>query len=461
MPNGLNPLIGGIVLIGVTLTMAVLVGGWLTSVSESKSSFIVNKTRTQLTCQYAGIHVSNVTYECSSPSCFSGVPYKINATIENTGSSAVQLSGLYLTLDNGVSYLIPGNETTLSAGLTETRDFNSILIITDPDMPAETMDIRYSYINDSNTAALWHFNEISGTSAADSATANTGTLQNGTTSCQGSAGQCPQWNTSGKFIGAVSFDGINDYINFGNDSSLAGSRFTLEFWLKKHSTDTIQTPIGKRNATNNGGWYFDSPTGTNNIRFAMGNGTTMVDVVSTSASYPTTDWGHIAATFNGTMARIYLNGVEIGNGSLSNYQAGNGNLTIGVLGTSNVNWFNGTVDEVRISNISRNFTTNLTFNISHTNLKSVSVFNHTNQIYNINTSGNAFSGSLNASTSTDYRVEATDTSNRIIRKYHPYRTEGRCAATSTLDTVRVSTTNCPEIEDVYQGRDVFFANCPS
>jgi prepilin-type N-terminal cleavage/methylation domain-containing protein len=149
---------------------------------------------------------------------------------------------------------------------------------------------------------------------------------------------------------AYSFDGVDDYVDAGNDASLASSLFSIEFWLKKNNTVGLQTPLGKRSGTT-GGWYFDNPTGSPIIRFAMGNGAIMLDVVTTSTAWPLV-WGHIVTTWDGTTARIYLNGVQIGSGTLSSgsYTPGTGKLFIGALGPSTLNFFNGTIDEARVYN---------------------------------------------------------------------------------------------------------------
>jgi FlaG/FlaF family flagellin (archaellin) len=128
MGRGTSPLLGAIMLVLITIVISVIVSGFVKNLSEDRSSFIVNKTRMQLSCQYAGFYISNVTFECSDPGCFAGVPYKINATIENTGTVSAHLSKMLITMNNGLSYLVPGNSTTILPGIKEVKNFNSILI---------------------------------------------------------------------------------------------------------------------------------------------------------------------------------------------------------------------------------------------------------------------------------------------------------------------------------------------
>jgi len=84
------------------------------------------------------------------------------------------------------------------------------------------------YSSDKNTVLLLHFNEDSGQTAKDeSDCGNNGTLGSGESS--------PTWTSSGRFGGALSFDGIDDYLSCGNDPSLKlpdEGGYTIEFWFK-------------------------------------------------------------------------------------------------------------------------------------------------------------------------------------------------------------------------------------
>jgi hypothetical protein len=234
MMKGTSPLIGGVFLVLSSIIVAMIVSSWVTDLSESKSSFITNRTKTQLSCQYASIYVRNVTFECAD-SCFSGTPYKINATIENTGTTKIVVSDLLLSMDNGLSYIISGNTSSVSSGISLVKNFNSILV--------------------------------------------------------------------------------------------------------------------------------------------------------------------------------------------------------------------------------SNASTNLTFNVSHPSLKSVFVYNENNvQVYSANVSGNSHDSSI-ISSSSFHRIVVEDISGVSINKYHPFRNGGECTTTSSLDEIKISLLNCPEISTSYKGSDVFFVNC--
>jgi hypothetical protein len=96
--------------------------------------------------------------------------------------------------------------------------------------------------------AYWKLDEGAGTVAYDSAGNNDGNLING-----------PTW-TTGQIDGALSFDGINDYVDVGDpaDGSLdfgANDSFTLSLWFKRVSTGVDHTLIFKKEVV--GGTHYE------------------------------------------------------------------------------------------------------------------------------------------------------------------------------------------------------------
>jgi len=96
--------------------------------------------------------------------------------------------------------------------------------------------------------AYWKFDEGEGTVAYDSVGDNDGNLING-----------PTW-TTGQIDGALSFDGINDYVDVGDpaDGSLdfgANDSFTLSLWFKRVSTGVDHTLIFKKEVV--GGTHYE------------------------------------------------------------------------------------------------------------------------------------------------------------------------------------------------------------
>jgi len=61
------------------------------------------------------------------------------------------------------------------------------------------------------------------------------------------------------------------------------------------------------------------------------------------------EWVHVAATFDGTTARLYINGEEIGSGAFSFGNNPTAEMRIGSYNNDSPT-YNGDIDEVRIYN---------------------------------------------------------------------------------------------------------------
>ncbi|MEY2571560.1 MAG: hypothetical protein QOE63_1910, partial [Acidimicrobiaceae bacterium] len=181
----------------------------------------------------------------------------------------------------------------------------------------------------------WGFNEGSGTVANDaSGKGNTGTLGGG-----------PTWTTGGRFGGALTFDGVNDWVTVPDSSSLdLTGPMTLEAWVRPRALTAWNTVLMKEFGT-----YYayalyatdDSLVPTGWARDAVAWGTSPLPVGS---------WSHLAFTYDGTITRLYVDGVLKSSMSqpftLPNT---NGPLRMGGNGIWG-EWFNGQLDDVRVYN---------------------------------------------------------------------------------------------------------------
>ncbi len=447
--KGINQFIAATMLILIGVVAATLISGWVVQISSERTSTVANRTQSQLACQYASMYASNLTWDCNS-NCFTGVPYKINATIENTGNTKLDVYNVFISLTDGTSYRIDGNRTSISTAGVQTKTFNSILVRSTQKIPQQSMDTRRAYGNDTNTMLLVHFDEGSGSTAADSAKNITGTLLGAT------------WG-GGRFGSAASFDGTDDSVNTTNSTILAShnltGKITMEAWIYPTSVFASDTVILKKDNNyqlvikgyNNGFRCDFWDTAGFNIQYSADN-----PVLTLNA------WQHVACVYDGTYVYLYVNG------RIRNLTSYNGGLkydpsTFLYIGTSDGtgNEFTGRIDEVRISNTSRTFNTTLTYDIVHPNIVAVRVFNETGVQVDAQTSlGSLASYSrnvTNVTTATDYRVEVEDSSGVKIEKWYPAK--GGCRSKGTLDRITITTANCPELTDTYYASDVFYVNC--
>jgi fibronectin type 3 domain-containing protein len=192
--------------------------------------------------------------------------------------------------------------------------------------------------------ASYGFDAGSGTTAADqSGNGNNGTLTN------------VAWAgaSAGKFGNALSFNGTNASVSVPNSASLAlTSGMTLEAWVKPTTLSGADwNTVLFKERPGYYGWALYANTGSNrpsaNV-FASAD----YDLRGT-AQVPLSTWTHLAATYDGTVLALYVNGAQaatlFASGSIV---SASGALKVG----GNAIWgeyFNGLIDEVRIYNRAR------------------------------------------------------------------------------------------------------------
>ncbi|MCD4695336.1 MAG: T9SS type A sorting domain-containing protein [Bacteroidales bacterium] len=162
----------------------------------------------------------------------------------------------------------------------------------------------------------------------------------------------------------LDFDGSNDYAQVPDDASLdITNSITIEAWIKPDVEGT-QYVVKKAIQDNTDGYELSlsSPTsgaGPKKFFFRLNQATSSNDYRLNSATdYQTGVWTHVAATYDGSTMRIFLNGVEdntlptptpvvIYSNSL--------NLGIGAQSDGG-SVFNGKLDEIRLWNTARTVT---------------------------------------------------------------------------------------------------------
>ncbi len=195
---------------------------------------------------------------------------------------------------------------------------------------------------DANTVALWHFNEGSGTTTYDA----TGSGHDASLGLSG-AGE-PSWNAEGRFGYGLTFeDTQEDFVLAtakGND--FPSNQVSVELWFKTTSADEYV------HLFRCGDILALEMTATG-ITFSVGNGTSWKSLSAYVLPALTDNtWHYVACTFNGTTLNIFVDGVNrnidlnaaITLGSPVSYFMG------GYIGAK---YFDGSMDEIRLSNIAR------------------------------------------------------------------------------------------------------------
>ncbi|MEM9006146.1 MAG: Calx-beta domain-containing protein, partial [Cyanobacteria bacterium P01_F01_bin.86] len=221
---------------------------------------------------------------------------------------------------------------------------NAHTVFINPGEQVDKIDFGNFYTA-ADPVAWWRLDETAGIIADDSIGTNDGLLQNG-----------PTWIT-GRVNGALSFDGIDDFVNVADDDVLdvGSDDFSLSAWVKIYDGSGII--LDKRiQASGPAQGYVLSHTNNGRLNFQMADGTSGggVSYLST-ASIADGQWHHITVTVDRDDTQggdFYIDGVKDGSfdptmalGSLSNSR----NLLFGRNSDSPTpNYFQGALDEVKL-----------------------------------------------------------------------------------------------------------------
>jgi hypothetical protein len=255
------------------------------------------------------------------------------------GQNSRQVSGSY------ASVVDVGNQTshTLS-GLTDGQRYYFAVtayntVRDESDYSNEANGIASSpSSNPSGLVAAYNFNEGSGTTLTDrSGGGRHGTIANAT------------WTASGKYGRALTFNGYNSWVTVGDAPTLdLTTGMTLEAWVYPTTSSGARDVLIKEGPSMDiYNLYARNSQGLAELYAYTPNGGNYTAEGSTVAAYA---WTHLAGTYDGSMLRLYRNGVEVARQARSAPMATSGGvLRIG----GNSLWgefFRGHIDEVRIYN---------------------------------------------------------------------------------------------------------------
>ncbi len=178
--------------------------------------------------------------------------------------------------------------------------------------------------------AHWKFDDGSGSTATDSAGTNNGTLNGG-----------PTW-TAGRIDGALSFDGVDDYVVAAPVAALASDTLTAQAWIRTSEYAGILNPILTQNAGS--GYYFYVDSG--RPAFYVVVGAIYVRAISTE-TINAEQWYHVAGTNDGSDLKLYIDGQLEDSADSTGFLGVSGNVHIGL---ASAFYYNGLIDDVRIYN---------------------------------------------------------------------------------------------------------------
>ncbi len=151
----------------------------------------------------------------------------------------------------------------------------------------------------------------------------------------------------------ITFDGTNDHIELTGESTFDfnnGDTFAVEFWFRPDRVTGTQVLVGKGD-NNMDPANFRIILNGSTIEFATKNDTAGYTTASSAISVVAGRWYHVAAVFDGSVRRLYVNGdsTTLGGTSASHttLATNNNNVTIGASRDGSLA-FQGAIDDVRI-----------------------------------------------------------------------------------------------------------------
>lgn len=171
------------------------------------------------------------------------------------------------------------------------------------------------------------------------------TISNATNTCQTSDEMIISFTAD---CSTLDFDGIDDHITMGNNYNLESGNFTIEAWVKLNSLNGQRTIVSKRDSQNLSAGGYDLSINSGSPTFKWGNST-----VTSSFKLDTQRWYHVAVIFTNSQAKLYVDGIKVGNGDAANPTATSSPFIIGAIFRGNkpenpVSYFHGWIEEVRL-----------------------------------------------------------------------------------------------------------------
>ncbi|KYK21453.1 hypothetical protein AYK21_04730 [Thermoplasmatales archaeon SG8-52-2] len=188
-----------------------------------------------------------------------------------------------------------------------------------------------------------HLDETSGTHYDSTNYGNDGVCINGT-----------DQNAEGFIDGADGFDGTNDWINCSNDDSFnLIDEITLEAWVNRTGDgDGIYLGIISRSGVGYNRYQLRYKPGDDVAQFFLGDGSGYT-IIKSNDDLALDEWTHLVATWDGTNMFMFVNGVEQSNVSTFTGSPFTSSADLEIGRYTEQNYFQGIVDEIRISKISR------------------------------------------------------------------------------------------------------------
>ncbi len=206
-------------------------------------------------------------------------------------------------------------------------------------------------------AGLTAFYPFNGNANDESGNGNNGTV-NGATLTN---------DRFGNSNSAYFFDGVGDFVNIPHNTNLNLSELSVAAWIfidPAENANEFNAIVGKSDGSSASGGFslaYDArnipgnPRTTNALDWAFNGGTGTLSIAFLSNAFLNPGFHHVAGTFDGSVSRLYLDGVLVATGSpIGGVSFNTLSLRIGAMHVKEVfgvdDRFEGIIDEVEIYN---------------------------------------------------------------------------------------------------------------
>ena len=208
------------------------------------------------------------------------------------------------------------------------------------------------FVPDSNTVALWHFDEGSALVARDASGNHFhGVLEGGVT-----------WDQSGRFGGCICFDGPDEKICISDHSKLdLTAEMTIDAWIFLREDNDRSIIISKWKSTKDAesGQYLFGLTSGHHLYFSTA-GSEQIYTVYSESPVQFNQWILVSAVFDHGLMGMFIQGIQVAAGTapftqIHSEEYESDDLYIGDLWSDSYApySFDGKIDEVRISDKAR------------------------------------------------------------------------------------------------------------
>ncbi|MFD0976415.1 LamG-like jellyroll fold domain-containing protein [Salinimicrobium gaetbulicola] len=152
----------------------------------------------------------------------------------------------------------------------------------------------------------------------------------------------------------LDFDGLDDYIDFGPEAyNFDTGSYSMEAWVKLKSTSGTRTILSKKDYSSTLGEGYELAITSGGVPTFKVGGVSIFP--NSSVPLNTQRWYHIAVTYDGTVAKLFVDGLQVNSLTVNNPKTSSAPFFIGATYDSSSNrstrapsHFNGWIEEVRL-----------------------------------------------------------------------------------------------------------------